>query len=115
MSKHLKYLTIAAGISRHKLDDRNYYLGAIGLRSDGTTVMSWNGAPKEPTRQHHCEYRLCRKLTPGSTVYIARTLADGTWANAHPCPDCLKILTSKGIRRCYYTISSNEYGVIDFG
>jgi hypothetical protein len=115
MSKARKLLEIAASVSRHQLDDRRYFLGAVGERSDGTMVYAWNGAPKEPTRQHHCEYRLSRKLDRGSKVYIARTLADGTTANARPCWDCLRVLKHAGVYRVVYTISANEYGVLHIG
>lgn len=99
-------------MSRHRLDDRNYFLGAVGIRSDGTSVIAWNGNPKFPTRQHHCEYRLGRKLSKGSVAYIARTLADGTWANAKPCNDCEKYLMSRGVVRVYYTLGPSEFGCI---
>lgn len=109
-----KKLSDAARISRAKQDDRNYFLGAVGIRSDGATVISYNGAPKFPTPEHHCEYRLCRKLDQGSRVYLARTLASGEWANSRPCPRCFQCLKAKGCLYVAYTIGPDEYGIIEF-
>lgn len=114
-----RMLQEAAIVSRLKRDDRRFYIGAIGLRSDGTKVIAWNGNPKEPTREHHCEYRLSRKLDRGSTVFLARTVysptgvnSQGLLANSRPCPDCEKVLRYRGVRKVYYTISEREYGVL---
>jgi tRNA(Arg) A34 adenosine deaminase TadA len=102
----------AAIVSRLKRDDRRFYIGAVGIRSDGTKVRACNGNPKEPTRQHHCEFRLSRKLDREATVYVARTCADGSLGLARPCPDCTKALRYSGVRKVYYTITDGEYGVL---
>ena len=113
MSKHTKYLKLAGKIARLKRDDRRYFLGAIGIRSDGVLVCSYNGAPKEPCAEHHCEFRLTRKLDKGSVVYISRTLSDGTPALSKPCYTCELALRSAGVQRVYYTISIDNYGVLE--
>lgn len=99
--------------SRLQKDDRNYFLGAVGVRSDDVVVFAANGAPKFPEPKHHAEYRLSRKLTANSSVYVARTLADGLWANARPCDSCLVRLINIGVSKIYYTISYEEYGVME--
>lgn len=116
MSYVKRMLLEAAVVSRLKRDDRRFFIGAIGLRSDGTKVRACNGNPKEPTREHHCEYRLSRKLDRGSTVFVARTLV-GLWPNvllgtAKPCSNCQKVLRSRGVARVYYSISDDEYGCL---
>ncbi len=113
-----RMLQEAAIVSRLRNDDRRFYIGAIGLRSDGTRVIAWNGNPKEPTRQHHCEYRLSRKLDRDSVVFITRTLSlggKGLLGLARPCNDCQKVLSSKGVARAYYSINDSEWGCISFG
>lgn len=112
MSYIRRILAEAALVSRLRKDDRRFYIGAIGLRSDGTKVKACNGNPKEPTRQHHCEFRLSRKLDRGGTVYVARTLADGRLGMARPCEDCEKALRYRGVTKVFYTISDSEYGVL---
>lgn len=112
MSYVRRMLQEAAIVSRLKRDDRRFYLGAIGIRADGTKVRACNGNPKEPTRQHHCEYRLSRKLGRNSVVFVSRTNGRGELATARPCQDCEKVLRDRGVTRCYYSISDSEYGCL---
>lgn len=108
-----KLLAIATGVALGRLSHKQTFrLGAAGIRKDGVIVVSFNGAPKEPEWAHHAESRLCRKLTPDSTVAVVRILANGTWAMARPCNSCQKCLTRMGVRKVYYSISSNEFGVM---
>ena len=98
-----KYLELAAKVSRLKDDSRTYYHGAVGLRRDGVLVAASNGNPHSPEPKHHCEYRLLRKLGKGGTVFLVRTLADGTWADTTPCIHCQKALIAREVKAVYYT------------
>lgn len=110
------FFEIAAELATKKkdiLDKRAYFLGAIGIRQDGTIVASINGSSTSPKRQAHCEYRLASKLDFGATIYVARVRkGDGSFAMAKPCRNCQKVLRSKKVKKVYYTISQNEYGVL---
>ena len=112
MNKIIKYLNVAANIADRKKDKRSFLFGVIGIRADGVMVKAVNGPSDVPTREGHAEWRLARKLTPNSIVYVARIKRDGNWAMARPCPNCRKTLRSKGVKSVYYTISNNEYGVM---
>jgi tRNA(Arg) A34 adenosine deaminase TadA len=130
MSRIQELLWEAALVSRLKADDRRFYVGAIGIRKDGTKVRAYNGNPKEPDRYHHAEYRLSRKLDRGSTVYVARALRGagirpafrGTGhsqvggysliGTAKPCHNCEKVLRYSGVTRVYYSITDTEWGCI---
>lgn len=114
MSYVWRMLQEAAIVSRLKRDDRRFYIGAIGLRSDGTRIIAWNGNPKEPTRQHHCEFRLARKADVGTVIYLARTLHGGSLGPSMPCRACQKVLRFRGVHKVYYTIDSDTYGVKTF-
>jgi deoxycytidylate deaminase len=52
----------------------------------------------------------------GSTIYVARlrSLASkyGKVGLSRPCNICQKVLLSYGIKKAYYTITDNEYGVM---
>jgi len=109
MGQIVRLLNIASEVSRIKVDSRTYYHGAVGHRQDDTLVCAYNGAPKEPTPQHHCEARLLRKLGGYGTVYLVRTLADGTWADSTPCIHCQKLMRSHHVQTCFYTVGPNEY------
>lgn len=103
-----------AKLASSKEDERSFLLGAVGIRKDGVMVQATNGPSRLPCRQAHAEARLCRKLTPGSIVYVVRVrLADGKFGMARPCHSCQKILKSKGIKKVYYSINSFEYGVME--
>lgn len=92
---------------------RQFVLGAVGLRNDGVLVRSCNIASPVPAPEHHAETRLVRKLTPGSTVWVARvSRKTGDWAMAKPCPNCERRLRSAGVERVVYTIDANEWGVL---
>ena len=106
-------LSLAAGTALRKDDCRSFKLGAVGVRNDGTVVYSLNGPAPNKCAQVHAEARLCHKLTPGSTVWVARIRHDGTLGMARPCPTCERRLRSAGVDRVVYTISDAEHGVID--
>ncbi|GAF74312.1 unnamed protein product, partial [marine sediment metagenome] len=67
---------------------------------------------KYPEPNAHAENRVTRKLDYGSTVYVVRVLKNGELANARPCKSCVTIMKLRGVRRCYYSIMNNEYGVL---
>lgn len=108
-------LLLAAGVAISKDDRRTFRLGAIGMRSDGVLVSALNGPTKIPCPGGHAEARLSLKLTFGATVWVARVIADGKLALARPCKTCMCRLRSKRVSRIVYTISDDEYGVIDIG
>ena len=106
-------LSLAAGVALRKDDRRSFRLGAVGIRKDGALVSSTNGPSPYPCPEVHAEARLCNKLTPGSTVWVARIRHDGSLGMARPCHTCQKRLRSSGVRRVIYTISDSEHGVIN--
>ncbi len=115
MASDKKMLAEAATAAIRSKDIRTFLLGAVGLRADGVFVSSRNIPAPETTfeRSHHAETRLARKLTPGSTVWVARVARrDGSWAMAKPCRGCERRLRIAGVSRIVYTIGPNEWGVI---
>jgi len=97
-----------------RLDNRNFILGAVGIRKDGAKVFSRNGANRNRDFRSHAEARLCRKLDQGSVVWVVRVSRNGALASARPCEHCQKILRSTGVKRCFYSVSNSEYGVLEF-
>jgi tRNA(Arg) A34 adenosine deaminase TadA len=111
----LKLLTIAAQISLKGVHRRKAHIGCVGIRRDGTVVQSWNGCAHDVAPSVHAEARLARKLDVGSVVYVARTRRDnGKIAISKPCRGCYLAMKHRGVAKCYYTISENEWGCIDF-
>jgi len=92
---------------------RQYRLGAVGVRRDGTVVVSPNIPHRTPEIAAHAESRLCRKLDWRSTVYVVRILGNGLMGLARPCPKCQSLMRLRGVSRCYYSISESEWGVLE--
>lgn len=115
-SKIWAYLEIAGRTaSKRKHDQRAFWLGAAAERSDGVIVTSCNGPSPERERKVHAEYRLSKKLDHGATVYVARVrIKDGKFANARPCSNCQNALRARKVKKVYYTIGPNEFGVMYF-
>ncbi len=90
---------------------RQYFLGAVGLRNDGTLVRSCNLPARSPSPESHAEARLAKKLDFGSIVVVVRILKNGELAKARPCKNCFKLLRFKGVLKIYYSINDKEYGV----
>lgn len=108
------YLKVASEIARQGADDRSFFLGCVGIRgSDGKMVVSFNGKTKKPERSVHAEYRVSRKLTPGSVIYVARIYKNGDLTLAKPCVSCIKALKHKGVDKAYFSINNFEFGQID--
>lgn len=109
-----RYLAHAVANSRMGANGRKFLLAAVGLRKDGALVVSTNGGtPGERTPSAHAEARLARKLDVGAKVFVARTLKNGTVANARPCENCQRLLRNKGVRIVHYTIGPNEEGKME--
>lgn len=107
-------MKLAQAISLTKgLKCRKARIAAVGLRSDGTVVSSYNGAAEERKPSAHAEARLSKKLDRGAIVYVARTRKDNfKLANSKPCPTCMSIMKNRGVSTIYYSIADNEFGVI---
>ena len=106
---------LAAGLQGKQRQE--FYLAAVGVRRDGTIVRATNKAMRSmadrPVPTSHAEARLCRKLDLGAEVYVARVVRDGSWAMSRPCGRCRAVMRSSKVRRVYYTIGPDEYGVMD--
>lgn len=107
------YFNIAAERATKRTEERRYYLAALAVRSDGTIVTTTNGKAYGPNPHSHAEKRLMRKVDKGAVVFVCRVGATGEFRLSRPCPNCLYSMKNKDVSRVYYTISPEEYGVID--
>ena len=107
-------LQIAVEVARREPTHKGHMLmAAASMRSDGLVVCAYNVQVKSQRSPHgHAEYRLHSKLTPGSTVAVARVTRAGDWALAKPCKACETILRNFRVKRVVYTISPGEFGTI---
>lgn len=107
-------IDIAKGAATSKNDHRNFMIGAAAIRNDGTVVRSCNGPVIMFSETHktfpaaHAEARLARKLDKGSVVFVCRVRTNGEFAMAKPCPDCMRALAARGVKRVYYTVDNDK-------
>lgn len=111
MRKDITYLILAAKSAGNN-NDRNYRIGCIGIRKDGTIIYSRNIRTRDPEPWAHAEARLSKKLDYNAKIYVTRIDYKGTWKNARPCGSCLLLLKRRKVSKIYYTIRDKEYGVI---
>jgi deoxycytidylate deaminase len=112
--KIFNYLEIAAQAALGKETvSRNFIHGCVGIRSDGAIVKSLNSSSDVPNRKLHAEYRVAAKMDAGGEIYVSRVRLDTMgFGISKPCKSCIKVMTSRGVKRVYYTIGPGEYGVI---
>lgn len=112
----LKNLQLAGVIALKRADKRNFHIGAVGIRHDQVLIFARNESAMEPTPSVHAEARLARRLDHGATVYVARIKFAKTiypeYALAKPCKDCIRALRNRRVKKVYYTISDDSWGVI---
>lgn len=101
-------------------DSRAFWLGCVGIREDGAVVASKNGAVKFSTSienyqlmpSSHAEGRVLRKLGRNGIVFVARvSKRDHSLAMSKPCAMCSVRLRAAKVKRVYYTINSEYYGI----
>lgn len=125
----LELLKLAAKYSlSNTKTERLYLLGAVGVRKDGKVVHARNEAVLDTYARDkqilfnvykrfpegHAESRLAKKLDFGATVYVARVMkGNGNLAMSRPCECCQAILRAFRVKKVYYTISNNQWGLWD--
>lgn len=101
-------------------DLRSFWLGALGVRRDGVIVSSRNGAVSFSSSvqmsnvnvNSHAESRLLRKLGKDGVIFVSRVLRkDRSLAMARPCPDCQLKIRAHRVKKVYYTINDNQFGI----
>jgi len=91
---------------------RQFRLGAVGIRNDGTIVTSSNLPVRQPDGYAHAEARLVRKLDWDSEVFVVRITRNGLMANSRPCLHCQATMRLRGVKQVFYSISETEFGVL---
>ena len=109
----MKYLELAARFAAGaSWQEKHFLLGAVAVRQDGAIVAATNIRTQDREHSAHAEYRVLKKAGIGATLWVARIDRYGQWAMAKPCSKCQTLIKNKRVKRVYYTISPNEYGVL---
>jgi tRNA(Arg) A34 adenosine deaminase TadA len=117
----IDYFTMAANVALPTTDNdpRNFWIAAIGIREDGTIVSAKNGAVQSTDTKNyqfipesHAEGRALRKLGKGGILYVARVAKfNRHFAMSRPCQMCAIRIKAYNVKKVYYTINENQYGV----
>lgn len=101
----------------------------VGMGANGRRPVGWamkmpgyaappgeEGAKREANMHAEiaCMNRIRAEDIRGADLAVARVLANGNLANSKPCDNCERVMISKGVRRCYYSINEEEYGELRF-
>lgn len=130
----LKYLKIAEKFAlEHDYDDPlEYYLCAVIVRGGGIVSVGYNKKSTNGFVEHfadlvrgerdyclstHAEMDAVLKARGktdlrGCKLYVVRIKPSGGLGMAKPCEICQHIMYNYGIRRAYYSIDDEEYGVM---
>lgn len=125
MSRIERYFNIAKKESR-KAKNEDYKHGAVLVRGGSVINSSYNmSIPSKFADRHkihdgiatrHAEVNVVlgidRSMTVNAVVYVVRVSRGGNFRLSKPCAMCLSIMKFVGIKRVYYSISNDEYGVI---
>lgn len=94
-----------------RADSHRYTHLAIGFRTDGAVVLSFNNTDKVTrTWSSHAEARVSKKLDVHSSVYVMRLHKNQDWALSAPCESCLRCMIRKGVSKVYFTTGPDSYG-----
>ena len=113
IKKHFALAIKAAEKGDSKDASRHFRIGAVAIRSDGALVSASNIPNREPDSESHAEARLTKKLDHNAEVFVVRIGRGGELRNARPCKRCRQKLKSRKIKKCYYSIANDEYGVME--
>jgi len=112
MGRVQHYLDLALGIALKEKYRRHSMLGAVAIRKDGCVVCSNNIANFHPNQCIHAESRVLKKAGMGAVLFVARVTRHGEIKLAKPCRRCMAEIKNRRVRRVYYTIDADEYGVV---
>ena len=103
---------LAKELSKHST--YKYQLGAVVVKGNRILSTGFNTMRTSPRSTHpystlHAEMSAILKARcdiTGSDLYVYRQTKDGCLASSKPCPYCMKLIKSAGIKNIYYTDES---------
>ena len=100
---------------------KRFQVGAL-IHKDGEISTGWAHMSDLQLQNYisihaeiHALWRANPKFLDGSDCYLVTIYAKSkNKTNSKPCETCMAHLYDAGIRKVYYTVSNDEYGIIDF-
>jgi deoxycytidylate deaminase len=129
-----KYIKMAEKYALdHKFDEGlEYFLCALIVRGGSIISVGFNKKPTNTFVEHYADVArgkrdycmsthaeldaICKARAKvdlrGTKLYVTRIKPSGGMGMARPCEICMGALENYGIKRVYYSIENNEYGVL---
>jgi deoxycytidylate deaminase len=100
---------------------KRFQVGAL-IHKDGEISTGWAHMSDLQLQNYisihaeiHALWRANPKFLDGADCYLVTISAKSkNKTNSKPCETCMAHLYDAGIRKVYYTVSNDEYGIIDF-
>jgi deoxycytidylate deaminase len=100
---------------------KRFQVGAL-IHKDGEISTGWAHMSDLQLQNYisihaemHALWRANPKSLEGADCYLVTLSAKSkNKTNSKPCESCMAHLYDAGIRKVYYSVSNNEYGIIDF-
>lgn len=109
--KTIKNIELAKKIAIRGRNKKQYHLGCVAKRKDGSIVSSFNTRSYGKAPSSHAEAKTLRKAGLGATIWVSRVMANNSLGMAKPCETCQKLIRKYKVKKVYYSISDDEYGV----
>ncbi len=124
LSRIKKFFNKAKEIAITNGADKKFKHAAILFKGNSIVKSASNSTKTHPlptngntaiTNKLHAEQKCLYKTmnTEGLDLLVVRVNNQGDFAYSKPCSMCMKMITEKKLRRVYYSIGPNEFGVID--
>lgn len=112
--RHKYFLSLARKESKRS-DHHSHKMGCAIVKGNKILGIGHNMIKTHPKSPHafrciHAEFMAFLNSNgniEGATAYIFREQKNGYWAQARPCRDCWKFLTSKGVKNVVYSFEGN--------
>lgn len=112
----MRYFELAKRLTQFA-DHRQHKIGVVLIKKNrilsfGYNLLKTHRYANTKYKYIHAEFRAIWGVDPldlnGATIYIFRQHRDGSPAMAKPCPSCLELIKSVGIKRICYS-ADNDY------
>lgn len=104
-------LEIAKKVAIKGRNKKQYHLGCVAKRKDGSIVSAFNTRSWGKSPRSHAEAKALKKAGKGSILWVSRVLANDSYGLAKPCKDCQRLIKKYEVKKVYYSISDSEFGV----
>ena len=106
-------LCLAAKAAKVGTDIRQYAIGVVAIRFDGSVVITRNAPARDHSPSLHAEARALKRAGMGAKLFVARMSTTGKMALAKPCKECQKLIRSMRCKSVLYTVDNEHWNSLE--